>query len=212
MEFYYLGAMFLCGIALCRYGGGTFLFPGGKMLHLENSTNTKMIMKKLLLFLFAGITVTACSKREKYKETINLWLKESLNDYDSYQSISWGNLEEIKELKEIGSYYTNLNDARKAKASADRLFTEAQQEKEIHGKDSEEFRRVWKEYQDQCRAVKQHQDYADSLQRYGETICVGYLIRHKFRAKNKFGGYVINEFQFELNGDMSKVEDVKELE
>lgn len=189
-----------------------FFVRGRKKCYIWIPNQHQMIMKKILLFLFAGITVTACSKREKYKETIDLWLKESLNDYDSYQSISWGNLEEIKELKEIGSYYTSLNDVRTAKASADRLFAEAQQEKEIHGKDSEEFRRVWAEYQDQCRAVKQHQDYADSLQQYGETICVGYLIRHKFRAKNKFGGYVINELQFELNGDMSKVEDVKDLE
>lgn len=60
-------------------------------------------MKKTLIAAVLSFTLLSCqSNEQKAKDLIEKHLSETLHDYDSYQSVKWGELIPIKSISEDG--------------------------------------------------------------------------------------------------------------
>jgi hypothetical protein len=191
-----------------------------------------LIVILLLLRLNAGAQITA-SVNLKIKQAVKKELSLTMNDFNSYQSVVWGNaLIEYASFEEMGFYNFLLQKV----DSCNRVVTDCVSEITINKSDimdnikrSEGSLPHYKALYDSLsyvltaknNSLSAKKDSASKLalsfQRFYDqtksefkpTTIKGYLIEHSFRGKNAFGGLVINRYVFELDRRLNVISSSK---
>ncbi len=204
-------------------------------------------MKYLSKILLLGLTITLLScGREYYKNPIDTWMKENLNDYSSYEPVEFVVFDSttIDGKRFIETFnFINLETAIQRALNLMELILEDIGESELDEKITQyssmdftyenlpdiyhdvivlgnnlllktkdiELNIQLESTLDRIKTEKGHID--EGLAEIGlfmETFDImfnrGCIIYHKYRAKNSFGGVILNQTIFVLSHDKSRVE------
>ena len=169
-------------------------------------------MKNIVLILAAAAFFAGCASDEsRAKKLIREYMKASLKDPSSYEPISFGVLdslfspyivtEEGRLLFDLGSHigeYGAKSSEYESKSRQLRIFGATLDDRRmaLDYLDSAEF------YNDKMEAAKKLFEKNDEAH-VGE-FC-GWLMTHKFRAKNSFGGVDVDEFSFFFNKEITSL-------
>lgn len=142
-------------------------------------------MKKCItVFLIASALLCSCSQspQKRAEKIIDKYLQENLNDYKSYQCVEIGKIEPVT----IRDFFV-LGLMKKCKEEHDSnmdWLNERLSKLDEH--------------------LKTENLKSDSL------IC--YKIKHKYRAKNAMGGYVLGKYRYTLNKELTEITEVEEVQ
>ncbi|WP_289089557.1 hypothetical protein [uncultured Bacteroides sp.] len=144
-------------------------------------------MKKICLLLLASALFYACGEKtneDKAKESIERYLKESMNDWDSYEFVDIRHLDSVflvndKKMSNIDFRFRYRQDS---------LVNAMDLEMAVDKNDQEE--------------VAYYKNIIDSLvtNKYNKEF-IGWETRFTFRGTNKFGAKVINTLKVQLDKD-----------
>jgi hypothetical protein len=155
---------------------------------------------KYFLFVAIILMIGCQTKEEKARTAIKEYLSKTLNDFKSYEPIEYGSLDsnesafaetdQYQLLKERRDYYKKqMNDANERAQNAElydkRKAITLYKEAEANANSAGEFNKLILEGLDKFKGKFN-----------------GYIIRHKFRAKNAMGGLVLNQKYFLLSPKM----------
>lgn len=148
-------------------------------------------MKHLICILFATLLFCSCQKtnEDKAKDVIQQYLKENLNDWNSYESVKFSAL--------------------------DSAFTRSLESPEVcDAKNNFDFwNRMSKEYA-AYGAIDSMKYY---LEEYKKAIAdfnpefMGYSMAHSFRANNETGNKTISEYKFYFDTNISRIVEITDL-
>lgn len=188
-------------------------------------------MKRLTFFLLAifPIILISCSQTQesKAKQLIKEYLEKTLDDYDSYSSVSYSKVErlmtkwefpkelepDLEKLIKIAerinlSGYNNIDvtsdadyfiqDLKKSEEEKYKKNTPAELAKKI-----ELWKSLWNEF-------KHYQDIIHASKNSFIPQFIGWKVIHSYRAKNRMGATVLNEHEFRFDKEMTKVIKIKE--
>lgn len=141
-------------------------------------------MKKCItVFLIASAFLCSCSQspQKKAEKIIDKYLQENLNDYKSYECVEMGKIEPVT----VRSFC---------------VLELMKQCKNEHDSDMD-----W--LNERLEKLDEHLKFenlkSDSL--------IYYKIKHKYRAKNAMGGYVLGKYRYTLNKELTDITEVEEL-
>lgn len=142
-------------------------------------------MKKgiTVLLVASALFCSYCSQspQKKAEKIIDKYLQENINDYKSYQCVEMGKIEPVT----VRDFFV-LGLMKKCR---DEHSSEMEWLNERLSKIDEH--------------LKSENLKSDSL--------ISYKIRHKYRAKNIMGGYVLNKYQYTFNKELTEITKVEEL-
>lgn len=158
-------------------------------------------MKKIILSCTVLLTLLSCSKspEAQAEENIKNYITQKLDDPKSYESVSFGKLDnytaELKDDPEFIKLYTEFDKASKLEVDAYAQTLENTDNERIVQLSSE----IYKSRQDSAKIA------LDAVQKYKANYKPGEMFKmsHKFRAKNKMGALVLDSCQAILNKDLS---------
>lgn len=151
-------------------------------------------MKKTLIAAVLSFTLLSCqSNEQKAKDLIEKHLSETLHDYDSYQSVKWGELD--------STFSTYLTTEEGYKASKSFTFY-VRQCREIDNEEGEFYAKLRSEYLDSARLYK---SIMDSLERAFVPQHDGWGMDHTYRAKNLNGAYRLTTTRYYFNLELDSV-------
>ena len=162
-----------------------------------------------IVYLLIISVLCSCNKirnnTEKAKILIDDTLKVSLDDYKSYQSVSWGKLDSLKTSSD-----SDPNIIRLASQSHfyDDMCKRAQQGMidALYYQDGDMYR---KNYYIATKSLKIINEIVDSIKYYNKRFkprFIGYRITHKFRTNNTFGKSQMYNYVFFFNKNVTKID------
>jgi hypothetical protein len=137
--------------------------------------------KSILFFVFLSAIFASCSKtpEQKAQQSVKDYLQKNLNDAKSYESVEFSNFR-----SDSTSYYDTAKDdvfdSIRSKYESDSLF------RDINVDYQNTFIETKKRYE---AAEIQHNSNVSKF----KPEFKGYIINHKYRAKNKMGAVVLDE-------------------
>lgn len=163
-------------------------------------------MKNILFYLVTAFLCTACSTNEdKVKNTVENYLKENLDDFSRYESVSWGQLREIDSIvKYDWRYNTQINNLE----MCSKRITDLESNLKVYQDKRDTLSNNYKEL------ISQKED---GINRYGEAqkslsdFCKnypyvkGWSIKHSYRTPNKSGVLELQKETFYITDDFSKI-------
>ena len=141
-------------------------------------------MKKILLLSVLAVMLCACSQQHKAEKMVKKYLKENLDDFKSYDPISFSDLQPIYLKDKLGEVLHTLKDFKDTSFDETRI-----------SEDSMFYATV-------CHDIDSVQliyDQAISSEIYG------WKIEHSYRASNKLGATEKYTEVFEFDKDMSEI-------
>ena len=169
-------------------------------------------MSSMLTGQTRTVSTTKQTDESKMKQLINLYMNENLADFQSYDPISYSSLDSLLLPLELDSNFKSkvaLVDS--LMKVYDELYKETEDWIEILYKYKTDN---WKE--DIQTAKNKLLDYFDNTltpaiddaKQYKDSYIgkpIGLKTTHKYRAKNKFGGYEIYEYIFGFDKNISTI-------
>ena len=163
-------------------------------------------MKNTLFYLVAVFLCTACSTNEdKIINTVENYLKENLDDFGRYESVSW---EEPQEIDSIVKYDWRYNAQINNLNMCSKRITDLESNLKVYQDKRDTLSNNYKEL------ISQKED---GINRYGEAqkslsdFCKnypyvkGWSIKHSYRAPNKSGVLELQKETFYITDDFSKI-------
>ncbi|WP_129714634.1 hypothetical protein [Pedobacter sp. SYP-B3415] len=139
-------------------------------------------MRKLLTGLIALSIATSCSSESKFQSGIDQFIKENSNDPASYESVSFGKIDTLRD-------FTSNPEYKALKAKSDRLYLKPDTA-------------IGSEAQADLDSMFVIGQKLDSLRATIHDAPVsGYTVEHSFRAKNGMGALILNRWIFSFNKD-----------
>ena len=142
-------------------------------------------MKKCVtVLLIASALLCSCSQspQKKAEKVIEKYLQENLHDYKSYQCVEMGKIEPVT----VRSF----------------LVTGLMKKcKDEHGSDIDWLNERLSKLDEH---IKSENLKSDSL--------IYYKIKHKYRAKNAMGGYVLRKYRYTINKELTDITEIEELQ
>lgn len=162
-------------------------------------------MKKLLITFIAIIFIScASSKEEKAKKIIKEHLMQTLKDPSSYDPVSYEHLDSVfspyidtdegRRLFNLGGItgeYSKKGSEYHNKA----MVSKTRHELDIYGDSSTFYMEKAEEYEKLYK--KNEKNYKGDF--------IGWIMKHKFRAKNSMGGLDFDEQYFYFDKDVTKI-------
>ncbi len=174
-------------------------------------------MRKLVLALLSISLIASCSptKEKKAQKLITQQLKETLNDWSTYESVKFGTLD--SSFTTLGDDSMYLSTCLKYEFLKGKCIEVVKEMEEYSGMTSEYYR-------DKCNlAHTTAQMYLDSSMVYLTTMDSminhfipsfnGWSMTHSFRANNGMGNKVIGHFKYYFDPEVTiikKSEDIGE--
>lgn len=165
-----------------------------------------------LIILIIGFVCVlgACSlsNEDKAKRAVKNYLKENLDNFKSYEPVSWGNLREfsIDSIKQNDNYYQehlhSANEALKRSKELRIIIDSIISKKDTM---SIEYAEIVAQIEG-CKA--RYESEQEKLSNYLKTVYPNdsyWVIDHKYRASNNIGALILNEETFYINKDCSSV-------
>ena len=147
-------------------------------------------MKKILTLSIALILFSCSSSDDKAHENVSDYIKSKLDDPKSYESDSFGKLEPIKEELENNPEFIKLYDLYKSQSEHElSMYSSLLKSDSIRHPDTY---KTTKEYY--TSAKDSSEKVLAKLQSYRTSFKPSdmFAIKHRFRAKNKMGGLVLD--------------------
>ncbi|WP_458409249.1 hypothetical protein [Bacteroides congonensis] len=165
----------------------------------------------LIVLLIGFVCVfEACSSsnEDKAKRTVKDYLKENLDNFKSYDPVSWGNLRKfsIDSIKQNDSYYQeHLYSANEALRRSKELQIIVDSYKGKKDTTSIEYTEIVAQIEGcKARYESEQEKLSNYLKiTYPNESC--WVIDHKYRASNNVGALILNEETFYINEDCSNV-------
>lgn len=169
-------------------------------------------MKKLLslgVFIISIVLVSCTSNEKKAQNLIENHLKETLHDWSSYESVSFGSLD---------STFTTLldNPVYKEQFITYMAYKELVEEKLKEEKNYRDMHSDWA-ISMRRKLLSESQYYLDSVIYYEPLLAEaaksfipefkGWEMRHSFRANNAGGNKVIGHYRYYFDKDITKIVD-----
>lgn len=165
-------------------------------------------MRILLLSLVAFIAFSCSSPtlEKKARMLIEEELKNKMNDWKSYEFI---------EMSRVFENYTSFDRTEEAKELSNKKFFIERNISSLE-LDKKYLTNISKRrYQNIIDSLSFYEQMKQNVEKEYENKeknfkgkFLGYYTRFKFRGKNKFGGYVINEYFFYFDKDITKILDM----
>lgn len=170
-------------------------------------------MKQLICMLFATLLFFSCEKasEDKAKVVIKQYLKENLNDWDSYEPISFSSLDSIFSVMEIDP---DIIAAESKLKLFDQPFSLSTSMLDTWKEDTVKYAKAYKEELSNWNklndSVFYYKSIVDSLKSNYQPKFEGFIIRHKYRANNENGVKQLYDVNFYLDILLSSVVDSDE--
>lgn len=162
-----------------------------------------------VLLFGASLIVLSCGQDQKAKKLIREEFKETLNDYKSYEPVSYGALTPIyRQDKEVA-----MTPQQKLQSAQDDYSTWiklSEEYKKEYGEESQKF----KESLEVLALIKERISEAeqeDSIVEEKPKEVIGWTMEHKYRARVPAGGYKLSITQFVFDKNMTMVISTKDL-
>lgn len=171
-------------------------------------------MKRILFALLLIPFFTSCkdSPQQKAEKVVTVFLKESLHDWNSYESVKWSKLDSVFTI--IDDDETYINAINKTKLF-DKKVNEADQ-------------RFWTYKGESAKAKTCRQNIMDEQMAYLDSMSTcakimidiennfvpafkGWSIQHSFRAKNASGNKTIAHYLYFFDKDLTKIVKVENI-
>lgn len=169
-------------------------------------------MKKIYFCLLACVMAFAgCSTPEKQaKKLIVEHLKNSLHDYDSYESVQFGSLDSVFTTLLDDSTFTKVFTKRLAHQKLrNNMFDKAEQWKDINKKLYDFYLEHEALQQD---TVQYYYNIEDSIKNNFIPQFTGYAMQHSFRANNVNGNKILTHKVYIFNKEITQVVNSEDLE
>ena len=168
------------------------------------------------------------SQESKAQKLVKQHLKETLNDYDSYTSVSYSKLDSLKtkwrlpeELRETSkslretvdklnsSGYKNVKTDADAGTRAKELDETLKYMIKVNDPDKE----LAKEMENRMQLWNELKHYQDIIKESKEKFVpqfTGWKITHTYRAKNKYNATILVSQEFSIDKDITQITDVQD--
>lgn len=167
-------------------------------------------MKRILIAFIILVLFYSCSQtpEQKAQKVITNYLQKNIDDWKSYESIEFGNLD---------SSYSLFDEDYKI------IITDSVNSSKIFNAQMELFNFYLDEHETSeaqkvllvCDSVARESKRADSLlitaRKEWKSIFNGWHLMHKYRAKNLNGNYKLHNVHFEISKDFSSVDPIYDL-
>lgn len=170
------------------------------------------------IFLIAGIVCLfefscSVSNEKKAQKLIGEILKETMNDYSSYEPVKFDTLDTVfTSLFENKDYYYANENMRLYSRLAEETLKEAEIFRGINSSSSAKKYEVAfltaASYQD---SVNLYKPIIDSIEKAFKPIQDGWKMTHIFRSNNAIGAKTIGQFKFFFDVDLTRVTDYKDI-
>lgn len=179
-------------------------------------------MKKNLIYILLFLSLISCNNQEKRsKKLINQYMKEHLNDYKSYESVSFGTLDsafsrvsDTKEWKDYDQKYLEFE--KKADDASEKM-------KKMIDNIGFHSLYTYKEDKFTMELLKDKvSQWADSMKFYNDKMIIlnkdfkkefiGWKLTHTFRANNIIGNKIIEKYDFIFDEKINKIIDIRDDE
>ncbi len=160
-------------------------------------------MKKLLLLLFITLTILSCtSPKDKAEKIIERYLKETLDDPTSYESVNFSNLDSLFTTPyQTNSEYRKYFD----------LWSENESEFLV-APDSTISMRSDEELVISKKIAKDCDLKMDSIRKKFKKEFIGWEMKHSYRLKNELGQKKIYLFSFKFDKDFTTIMSKEEIQ
>ena len=171
---------------------------------------------RMILCTVMALLVLGCSpsNEKKAQKLIGEKLKETLNDFSSYESVKFGTLDTVyTSILENADYYTKTLTLEKYTLMATQALGEADMYSEMSGvSNGKKYDSAMKRallYQDSVKLLK---PVIDSVEQAFVPKQVGWRMKHSFRANNAVGAKILDEYTFFFNIDLTEITGVNDLD
>ena len=168
------------------------------------------------------------SQESKAQKLVKQHLKETLNDFDSYSSVSYSKLDSLKtkwrlpeELREDSkglreavdkinaSGYKNVTNESDANSEIKELDKAINYMIKVNDPDKETAKKMenWKQLWSE---LKHYQDIIKESKEKFVPQFTGWKITHTYRAKNKFNATILVSQEFSFDKDITQITDVQD--
>ena len=192
-------------------------------------------MKKIVIFLSLILTVFSsyaqqkATNLDKAKTLIKKELYLTLNDFNSYQPVSYSKVEKLytdpfedeqiqKEYNELNSYKDKTGEWSKYLSLNDTITTDSIYKSVMKLGDYASEKKLYSSAQSYFEIASKLQMYKfcqfivlKSLNQFKPEF-IGMKVIHKYRAKNSLGGYVLKTAEFRFNKNMTVIIKVVDLD
>lgn len=167
-------------------------------------------MKKIITLSAMILVVFACNtfNESQAKKLIKEYLKINMNDFSSYDPV---------EFSELDSSFSNYYESKEGRELNERMESVKKYNKDLR---EQVDRYIQRGYSNEL--IETFQGFYDESQREIDSLFHadiiarqsfipefdGWLMSHKFRGKNAFGGVILNEYIFYFDKDLTIVTDV----
>lgn len=166
-------------------------------------------MKTILLILLVSVSFYGCSfsKESKAKKLIKANLKETLHDWDSYESVKFGKLDSVfTSIENDTGYVYSLSKLLEFK----NLFDENVKDSELYsGMYSSYYVAKYSQSVSDMRSnldsMKVYKAMADSISDNFKSTFNGFEMNHSYRAKNASGNKIIGHFVFYFDKEIKEI-------
>ncbi len=161
----------------------------------------------ILLILAISLGLVSCSKEYKAKKLALKELKNTMNDWKSYESVSWGRLDTLYNLPDLDNKVCRSYIISSLGLAMDSIhFVDSLKNIPITDK-------RYAIVKDSINTIhtkrfKVEKRYDNYLYKY---FFIGYKIKHTFRGNNGYGGKVIGTMEFFFNKDLTKVDSTRTI-
>ncbi|CCZ88049.1 excisionase homolog protein [Phocaeicola plebeius CAG:211] len=142
-------------------------------------------MKKIFLIIISTTLLYSCSEKtneEKVRESIEKYLKESMNDWDSYEFVDMGYVDSLFNVN--GEKISNINFKTNYRLDSVDCAISIEHYSEAGDKEQVE---IYKNRLDSLIRTKNEKEF------------IGWETNFTFRGNNKLGAKVINTIKVQLN-------------
>ena len=165
-------------------------------------------MKKIVLFIFATITLTSCSKsnEDKAKELIETELQTSMKDWSSYEFV---------EMSSLDSVFTKFKDSEYAQEHKKKMLSLMVASGDIKAKLKECNKSEEALLNDSLSYYQSKEDSLMNVYKQKENEFkgdfIGYETNFTFRGNNSLGAKVINNVKITFDKDLTSVIEMKSI-
>ncbi|KAF5068325.1 hypothetical protein DSECCO2_244210 [anaerobic digester metagenome] len=164
-------------------------------------------MKKIITLLAIILVVVACntSNESQAKKLIKEYLKTTMNDFSSYESVEFSELDSCFTLYYDSEEAKNLSEMIESEKKYNEFLSEKIEsfiQRDFSNELIESFKNSYDKSQIRIDSLFQadieaHQSFIPEF--------IGFEMTHKFRGKNAFGALILNEYVFLFDKDFTKV-------
>jgi len=163
-------------------------------------------MRKLVLALLYILLISSCSpsKEKKAQKLITQHLKETLNDWSSYESVKFGTLDTLYSKLEDDSLNIKVDKWVQSGQKIEQLIN-------LYGHNViDMYPKEFREGTSALDSIEKYKNQVDSLMKNFKPQFIGWQMDHSFRANNAMGNKVICHYKYDFDPEVTIIKKSEE--